>query len=111
LAVSSSLSRLIGGLRSANPPYALRLNASSNMTGRHGEPNNCRLVPPFNERKMKMNEAVLILPNMRGGCATVGNTVHTLFRVTSRRPRPMAGADDKAVNVACGLDEKLPTST
>ena len=33
-----------------------------------------------------MNEAVLILPNMRGGCATVGNKVHTLFRVTSRRP-------------------------
>ena len=43
-----------------------------------------------------MNEAVLILPNMRGGCATVGNTVHTLFRVTSRRPRPMAGPDVKA---------------
>ena len=40
-----------------------------------------------------MNEAVLILPNMRGGCATVGNTVHTLFRITSRRPRPMAGPD------------------
>ena len=33
-----------------------------------------------------MNEAVLILPNMRGGCATVGNKVHTLFRVTSRHP-------------------------
>jgi hypothetical protein len=39
---------------------------------------------------MTMSEAVLILPNMRGGCATVGTTVHTLFRVTSRRPRPMA---------------------
>jgi hypothetical protein len=39
---------------------------------------------------MTMNEAVLILPNMRGGCATVGTTVHTLFRVTSRRPRAMA---------------------
>ena len=37
-----------------------------------------------------MNEATLILPNMRGGCATVGGTVHTLFRVTSRRPREMA---------------------
>ncbi|MDB5655008.1 MAG: hypothetical protein JWQ94_2621 [Tardiphaga sp.] len=37
-----------------------------------------------------MNEATLILPNMRGGCATVGNTVHTLFRITSRRPRAMA---------------------
>jgi hypothetical protein len=39
---------------------------------------------------MTMNEATLILPNMRGGCATVGNTVHTLFRITSRRPRAMA---------------------
>ena len=34
-----------------------------------------------------MNEAVLILPNVRGGCATVGTKVHTLFRVTSRRPQ------------------------
>ncbi len=41
-----------------------------------------------------MSEAVLILPNMRGGCATVGNTVHTLFRVTSRRPRPMASPSE-----------------
>jgi hypothetical protein len=44
---------------------------------------------------MTMNEAILILPNMRGGCATVGNTVHTLFRVTSRRPRPMAAPTEK----------------
>jgi len=43
-----------------------------------------------------MNEAILILPNMRGGCATVGNTVHTLFRITSRRARPMADPDSKA---------------
>ena len=57
-----------------------------------------------------MNEAVLILPNMRGGCATVGNTVHTLFRVTSRQPRPMAGGDEKVVSVARGLDEAPPTS-
>ena len=35
-----------------------------------------------------MNEAILILPNMRGGCATVGNTVHTLFRVTEPAPSP-----------------------
>jgi hypothetical protein len=40
-----------------------------------------------------MSEATLILPNMRGGCATVGNTVHTLFRVSSRKPRPMANGD------------------
>jgi len=53
-----------------------------------------------------MNEAVLILPNMRGGCATVGNTVHTLFRVTSRRPRPMAGPDTKAARVERTPDER-----
>jgi hypothetical protein len=32
-----------------------------------------------------MSEATLILQNMRGGCATVGGTVHTLFRVNGRR--------------------------
>ena len=31
-----------------------------------------------------MTEAIIILLNMRGGCATVGDKVHTLFRVTSR---------------------------
>jgi hypothetical protein len=59
---------------------------------------------------MTMNEAVLILPNMRGGCATVGNTVHTLFRVTSRHPRPMAGAEEKGAGVSRNLDEKPATS-
>lgn len=34
-----------------------------------------------------MSEATLILENMRGGCATVGNTVHTLFRFNGRLPR------------------------
>jgi hypothetical protein len=34
-----------------------------------------------------MTEAIIILMNMRGGCATVGDKVHTLFRVNSRRPR------------------------
>ena len=53
-----------------------------------------------------MNEAILILPNMRGGCATVGNTVHTLFRVTSRRPRPMAVAQEKAVGAERSPDER-----
>lgn len=33
-----------------------------------------------------MSEALLIMPNMRGGCATVGSKVHTLFRVNGRRP-------------------------
>ena len=37
-----------------------------------------------------MSEATLILPNMRGGCATVGAIVHTLFRVSNRSHRPMA---------------------
>jgi hypothetical protein len=55
---------------------------------------------------MTMNEAVLILPNMRGGCATVGNTVHTLFRITSRRPRPMAAPEEKAARVECSPDER-----
>lgn len=43
-----------------------------------------------------MNEAVLILPNMRGGCATIGGTVHTLFRVNGRRFAPMARPDSAA---------------
>lgn len=33
-----------------------------------------------------MSEATLIFQHMRGGCATVGNTVHALFRVNGRRP-------------------------
>ena len=53
-----------------------------------------------------MNEAVLILPNMRGGCATVGTTVHTLFRITSRRPRPMASPEEKAARVEGSPDEQ-----
>ena len=44
--------------------------------------------------KMKMSEATLILPNMRGGCATVGTTVHTLFRVRNRSHRPMARPEE-----------------
>jgi hypothetical protein len=32
-----------------------------------------------------MSEATIILSNMRGGCATVGGTVHTLFRLNNRR--------------------------
>lgn len=34
-----------------------------------------------------MSEATIILQNMRGGCATVDGKVHTLFRVSNRRPR------------------------
>jgi hypothetical protein len=58
---------------------------------------------------MMMNEATLILPNMRGGCATVGTTVHTLFRVTSRRPRAMASPvePDKAGDQTANADAKI----
>jgi hypothetical protein len=55
---------------------------------------------------MTMNEAILILPNMRGGCATVGTTVHTLFRVSSRRPRPMACPDGKSERIERNLDDR-----
>jgi hypothetical protein len=55
-----------------------------------------------------MNEAVLILPNMRGGCATVGNTVHTLFRVSGRRPREMARPDGGSVAVAIERRDAAP---
>jgi hypothetical protein len=34
-----------------------------------------------------MTEAIIILRNMRGGCATVGDKVHALFRVDSRFKR------------------------
>jgi hypothetical protein len=55
-----------------------------------------------------MNEAVLILPNMRGGCATVGTTVHTLFRVSSRRPREMARPDAGSAAVAIEPRDAAP---
>jgi hypothetical protein len=37
-----------------------------------------------------MTEAIIILMNMRGGCTTVGDKVHALFRVTSRGHRTQA---------------------
>ena len=33
-----------------------------------------------------LSDAVIILANMRGGYINVGNTVHTLFRMSGRRP-------------------------
>lgn len=33
-----------------------------------------------------MTEAIIITLNMRGGCATVGEKVHALFRVNGRGP-------------------------
>jgi hypothetical protein len=41
-----------------------------------------------------MSEAVIILTNMRGGCATVGGKVHTLFRINNRR-NAQTGAPEK----------------
>jgi hypothetical protein len=29
------------------------------------------------------NAAEIVLPHLRGGCVTVGNVVHTLFRLTA----------------------------
>jgi hypothetical protein len=42
-----------------------------------------------------MSEAIIILLNMRGGCATVGDKVHTLFRVNNRRPRQTDSSEKK----------------
>lgn len=50
-----------------------------------------------------MSEATLIFQNMRGGCATVGNTVHTLFRVNGRRP----GLREFAKDAAAAPDRRL----
>jgi len=42
---------------------------------------NARIAPPAE------NEAEIVLPHLRGGCVTVGNVVHTLFRVSAPAPR------------------------
>lgn len=34
-----------------------------------------------------VSEAEIVLPHMRGACVTVGNVVHTLFRLPSRAAR------------------------
>ena len=47
-----------------------------------------------------MNEAIIILMNMRGGCATIGDTVHALFRVNSRSRR--AEPDEAKDERKCG---------
>ncbi len=41
-----------------------------------------------------MTEAIIIMLNMRGGCATVGEKVHALFRVNGRRPPTKRIGDD-----------------
>ena len=44
-----------------------------------------------------MNEAIIILLNMRGGCATVGDKIHTLFRVNNRRAQARRVVDRREV--------------
>ena len=45
-----------------------------------------------------MNEAIIILMNMRGGCATVDDKVHALFRLNRRsrkaEPKALVGEDE-----------------
>ena len=45
---------------------------------------NARIAPPAE------NEAEIVLPHLRGACVTIGNVVHTLFRVSApaRRAKP-----------------------
>jgi hypothetical protein len=52
-----------------------------------------------------MSEAVIILPNMRGGCATVGGTVHTLFRINNRRPGRIGIPEKRKEDAAARLDQ------
>jgi hypothetical protein len=56
-----------------------------------GEPNKSSIIVCKTEHtEQAMSEATLIVGNMRGGCATVGTTVHTLFRLTGSRKRTLA---------------------
>jgi hypothetical protein len=71
------------------------------MTPHHREPKHFTLIICLQTRWSEtMSEAMLILPNMRGGCATVGTTVHTLFRVSGRRPRRDATASVPVADTA-----------
>ena len=42
-----------------------------------------------------MNEATIILQNMRGGCVTVGDKVHALFRLNGQRRKTDPQTDAK----------------
>ncbi|MCG6203728.1 hypothetical protein LPW26_03690 [Rhodopseudomonas sp. HC1] len=57
-----------------------------------------------------MSEATLILPNMRGGCATVDGKVHTLFQLSSRSSRKMARPDTTRSS-ATRDDSAVPATT
>ena len=57
-----------------------------------------------------MIEATIIMLNMRGGCATVGGKVHTLFRV-HRHPYQLDERNDRSsVNDPGSLsDDRMPS--
>lgn len=56
-----------------------------------------------------MSEAKLILKNMRGGCATVDGTVHTLFRFNGRLPRNPKAASKPAGEAQAQVErERVP---
>ncbi|QLH72603.1 hypothetical protein [Rhodopseudomonas palustris] len=55
-----------------------------------------------------MSEATLILPNMRGGCATASGKVHTLFRINSRVRRPMARPVAETSSPPAANDDHTP---
>ena len=54
-----------------------------------------------------ITEAIIVLANMRGGCATVGSTVHTLFRVNNRR----SFAGDAAKDVSTDTERAAASSS
>jgi hypothetical protein len=45
-----------------------------------------------------MSEPTLILQNMRGSCATEGETVHALFRFNGRKRRQAATASTETIS-------------
>ena len=44
-----------------------------------------------------MSEPTLILKNMRGGCATEGDTVHALFRFNGRSRRQITSPSTETI--------------
>lgn len=55
-----------------------------------------------------MSEAVIILLNMRGGCATVGGKVHTLFRINNRRKT--AAPEKSKEDAPAGIDRSAASA-
>lgn len=55
-----------------------------------------------------MIEATIILLNMRGGCATIGDQVHALFRVNNRRSLLKRAGDPAAREVSGTAETSKP---